>query len=100
MKKESAEIDLRVPEKGNLQIPSGLLNRLNVRVGGKVRVKVSAGGLSARLKRLGVTDEEIEQIAELQLEPNENVVKFLMAESSLARASGFKQRARSLRGGF
>lgn len=100
MKKESAEIDLRVPENGNLQIPSGLLNRLNVRVGGKVRVKISAGGLSARLKRLGVTDEEIEQIAELQLEPKENVVKFLMTESSLSGDGGFKQRSRLLRRGF
>lgn len=98
MKKESAEVDLKIPESGELLIPVEVLNRLNVGRGSNVHVRVTASTLSGHLKRRNVTEEEIEHIASLQLEPRENVVKFLATESVLSGDTGFKRRAQALRG--
>jgi antitoxin component of MazEF toxin-antitoxin module len=98
MRKESTEINLRIPETGDLQIPAEVLKRLNVEHRGKIHVRLTAANLSSRLKQRHVTEEEIERIAALQLEPRENVIKFLATESALSENRDFKRRARELRG--
>ena len=97
MKKVSAELDGRVSEKGELLIPWTALSRLNVRPGRKVHIRVTTNDLSQQLKRRNVTEEEIERIAALQLEPRENVARFLATESTLSGAVGFKRRAQEMR---
>ncbi len=99
MKKESAEIDVRVSSDGTLTIPKRILKRLNIDRGGKVRVRISSDVLSSRLQRKNVTEEEIDRIAAVQLEPRQNVVRFLAAESRLSRNTAFKHRARMLKEG-
>ncbi len=98
MKKESAEINLRILDGGDLLIPARVLNRLNVERGDKVRIKVTTSVLSNELNRRNVTEEEIERIADLQLEPRENVIKFLATESMFSSNNRFKRRAKELRG--
>jgi hypothetical protein len=98
MKTESAEIDLKVTDGGDLVIPAGVLNRLNLRRGEKVHIRVTTSKLSGELKRRNVTEEEIQRITALQLEPRENVIKFLSTESSFSRKARFKRRAHELRG--
>lgn len=98
MKRESAEIDLKIPDMGNLLIPAGVLNRLKVSRGDKVHIKVTTSVLSVQLKQRNVTEEEIEHIAALQIEPKENVIKCLATESRFSRNKGFKRRAHGLRG--
>jgi len=100
MKKEHAEIELRVPENGELSIPSAVLGRLNVRHGQRVHIHVTASILTDLLKKRSVTEEEIERIAALQLEPRENVIKFLATESRLWSDNGFRRRSQRLRGKF
>ena len=41
---------------------------------------------------LGVTEEEVDAIGELQLESRENVLRFLAAEGSLAKRRSFRTR--------
>ena len=98
MKKESAEIDLRIPADGALVVPKEVLNRLNVRVGDRVHLQVTTNVLSRDLKQRNVTEQEIERIAGVQLEPRENVVRFLATESRLSGNRGFIRRAGGLRG--
>ena len=98
MKTESAEFGAKVTDSGNLVIPAGVLNRLNLRRGEKVHIRVTTSRLSSELRRRNVTEEEIERITALQLEPRENVIKFLATESSFSRKARFKSRAHELRG--
>jgi antitoxin component of MazEF toxin-antitoxin module len=98
VKRESAEIDLRILDGGDLLIPAEVLNRLNVSRGNKVHIKVSTSVLSGQLKQRNVTEEEIEHIAALQFEPKENVIKCLATESRFSENKGFKRRAQGLRG--
>lgn len=98
MKRESVEIDLRIPEHGDLLIPMDALKRLNSRRTGRVNVRLTAANLSGHLRRQRVTEDEIEQIAAVQLEPRENVIRFLTSESTLSGNQGFKRRAQEVRG--
>ena len=95
MKKEDVEIDLTMAG-GDLLIPAAVLKRLNADPGGRIHVRLTSTILSGELKRRNVTEEEIEEIAALQLEPRENVVKFLSTESKFASNAHFKRRAQEL----
>jgi antitoxin component of MazEF toxin-antitoxin module len=98
VKKESIEFDARIPDSGELVIPTQVLERLIDRSGSRVHIRVSNSSLSAELKKRNVTEEEIEHIAQLQLEPKENVVKFLETESAMCGDSRFKRSAQRYRG--
>jgi antitoxin component of MazEF toxin-antitoxin module len=98
VKKESVEIDATVAGGSSLLIPREVLNRLNVGDGDKVHIRVTTSILSGHLRRRNVTEEEIERIVALQLEPRENVIKFLATESKFSRNARFKRRALELRG--
>lgn len=98
MNKESAEIDLRIPADGTLVIPKGVVNRLNVKAGEKVHVRVTTSILSGKLKQQNVSEEEIERISAVQMEPRDNVIKFLATESRLSGNRAFSRRAEGLRG--
>ena len=97
MRKESVEIALKLEKSGDLVIPAGALERLNQKNGARVRVRVMSDDLSADLRKRNVSEEEIERVAILQLEPRENVLRFLATEGSMAGKSGFKKRAGVLR---
>lgn len=95
---QRAEFDLMVAEDGSVVIPSEQLKRLNLNPGSNVKLHLKGQTLSEELKQHGVTDDEIERIASLQLEPIENVIRFLLTESSQSTNLEFKKRARGLRG--
>ncbi len=99
MSSDSVEVELRVTDTGDVVIPNAVLNRLNVRTGSRVHVRLTARTLSARLKGRRVTESEIEQIAALQLEPRENVVRFLTTEAMFPADTSFVRRAREARSG-
>lgn len=97
MSKESVEIDLKIADDGELSIPKSVLQRLRVQQGSQVHVRLTTNRLSDTLKARNVTEEEVETIAALQLEPRDNVVKFLATESHFAGNSRFLSRVRKLR---
>jgi hypothetical protein len=62
-----------------------------------MRVKLIPRRLSRELVLRGVTEEEIDQIGSLQLEPRENVLGFLSSEGALRADKKFRRRTRNLR---
>ena len=66
--------------------------------GKRVTVRLTDGVVSSLLRGRGVTEALIEQISEMQLEPRENVIKFLEAECALVGAKTFRQRSARLIG--
>ena len=93
---QSIELDIRVDKKGALVVPAETLSQLKTRSGSVVRVRLTVDVISKSLAKRTVTEEEIESIGRLQLEPRENVIRFLMAEGVLAGNRGFKGRAHRL----
>jgi hypothetical protein len=96
LKKHSAELELIVTPEGDVQVPAAVLRALDVGKGSRVHIRVTTETLSKDLKQRNVTEEEINHIAALQLEPRDNVVKFLATESVLVGSEKFKRRARGL----
>lgn len=62
--------------------------------GAAVTVQVFGGTLSPALRRLGVTDDEVERIGTVQMEERDNVTAFLACQGTL-RKSGFARRKRA-----
>lgn len=77
------EFEIVVDENGSFSIPAGVVRRLQR--GKHYIVRMSEGKLHASLRRRGITEDEIETIAGLQLEPRENVLRFLQSEGAFAR---------------
>ncbi len=98
MNKESVEFDLKIADDGELLIPKSILHRLSVKQGSQVHVRVTTKRLTGKLKTRNVTEEEIETISALQLEPRENVVKFLTTESVLSGNRRLHRRVRQMWG--
>ncbi|HTP13228.1 MAG TPA: hypothetical protein VMM37_06340 [Bacteroidota bacterium] len=73
-------------------IPKEALRRLTIEKGASVHVRLTPNVLSGNLKARKVTEKEIERIAALQLEPRENVVRFLSTESVLSGNKVFLKR--------
>ncbi len=94
MSGESVEINLKVESDGDLVIPKAALHRLNIREGASIHIRLTPTVLSGKLKARNVTEGEVETIAALQLEPRENVVRFLATESALSGNKGFLKRLR------
>ena len=91
------ELDVRVESDGTATIPARHLERLRIGPGSRLRVKLIPRKLSRELVHRGVTEEEIDQIGSLQLEPRENVVAFLSSEGTLMADKKFLRRVRNLR---
>lgn len=92
----SLEFETEIDEQGVVVVPSGAFERLNVRAGSKIYVRVTTRSLGKELTQRGVTEEEVEHLGMLQMEPRENVIRFLTAEGSLARNKKFLRRVKEL----
>lgn len=96
--KHSLEFEARIDPNGVLVVPKEVLERLTVKEGSKVTVRVTSDKISDALKKRTVTEDEIDRISQLQMEPRENVVKFLTAEGVLAKNRGFMSRTKKALG--
>lgn len=92
--KDSVEFEATIDQRGVVRVPTEMLERLTVRGGAKVMVRITAEKISDALKKRTVTEEEIDRISKLQMEPRENVVKFLTTEGALSKNRGFMNRAK------
>ena len=84
------EFEAEVTEGGTLAIPGALARA--IKPGTTVTVRLTRGAVAGALRRRGVTEDEIERIAARQLEPRENVVRFLEAEGALGSSARFRRR--------
>ncbi|MCU0452858.1 MAG: hypothetical protein MUE68_04310 [Bacteroidetes bacterium] len=83
-----------VQRDGSIILTAALVQRMGFHPADRVSVRVTDAALSRRLADLGVTESEVDTIAERQLEPRENVARFLAAEGSLGGSSTFRRRVR------
>lgn len=84
---------------GTIEVPASVVQRMGFLPGDRVSVRVTDAALSRRLLDLGVTENEVDEIAERQLEAREHVAKFLAAEGALRRSSAFRKRVNAWRSG-
>jgi dephospho-CoA kinase len=78
-------------DEGRIRVPSHLHKQF---AGRTVYVRLTSEEISSRLKKNGVTEEEMERIARVQLESREQVTKFLLAEGALKNSAAFVRRAK------
>ena len=88
--KQSMRFESRVEIDGSV-IFSKKVRDLRLKPGSKVTVKIFGGSVSSRLKTLGVSEDEIETIGEMQFEDRNNVVRFLSSQGIL-RTTNFRER--------
>lgn len=89
-KKSSNEFEARIGDDGKIAVPDELRKSL---AGKRLHVRLYSEEVSAPLRSRGVTEEEIDHIADAQLEAREQVVKFLSSEGSLAGNTAFIRRS-------
>jgi hypothetical protein len=87
------EFEARVTAEGMIPLPSHLARSMTP--GSSVIVRLTHGTIHRTLRKRGVSEGEIEHIASLQLEPRENVVRFLAMEGTLSRDTSFLRRVQS-----
>ena len=90
---QADQFEAFIDESGRIAVPAELRKRFG---GRKVQVRLQTREMSAALARNEVTEEELERIAAMQLEPREQVVAFLMTEGELRGNSAFARRAEKL----
>lgn len=83
------EFEAEVTEHGTLAVPAAIAAGL--RPGATVTVRLTRGRVSAELRSRGVTEDEVERIATIQLEPRENAMRFLHAEGALSSLRRFRR---------
>lgn len=87
----AAEFEGQVTPDGSVAIPRTILEHLGLSDYARVSVRLTRRNTAALLKRMEVTEEELERIASFQLESADQIVRFLLAEGAL------KSRRRQLR---
>lgn len=93
----SSPVVVSVRKDGTIQLPVVAVQRMGFAPGDRVSVRVSDAALSRRLLDVGVTEDEVDTIAGRQLEPRENVAKFLVAEGALGNSAAFRRRLNAWR---
>ncbi len=96
--RQSIEFAATLAPDGTLTLPKDALRTFQAEGNTKVQVRLTAYRVSSDLRTRAVTEEEIERITALQLEPRENVVRFLRAEGALAGRPAFRRRAKDVVG--
>jgi len=93
----SVAFDAHVGRDGTIRLPARVLERFPAGGATKVRVRLTGQRQASALARHGVTEEEIERIAALQMESRDRVVRFLLAGGSLSGQKAFLRRSREMR---
>ena len=88
----SIEFEAAVDEQGRITVPPAILAGLDRKSRSTLHVRLTSKVINTALRKNDVTEEEIDRIAVLQLEPRTQVVKFLLSEGALRRDSAFKKR--------
>ncbi|HUL45294.1 MAG TPA: hypothetical protein VLY03_13150 [Bacteroidota bacterium] len=88
----SLECEVRVGHGGVINLPPPIAAR--IQEGKRMTIRLTDGTVSAKLRRRGVTEAEIELIASLQWEQREQVINFLESEGSVSRSAAFVRRSK------
>ncbi len=88
----SVEFEGMVDEHGRIAVPPAVLAGLDRSSRSTLHVRLTSKVINTALRKNDVTEEEIDRIAVLQLEPRGQVVKFLLSEGALQGDRPFKKR--------
>ena len=83
----SVEFEATVGADGNLKLPRKISESL--KTGSVVTIRLTGSVVTGSLHHRGVSEDEIEQIAELQSEARDHVVRFLEVEGALEHERKF-----------
>ena len=86
------EFEAVIDHDGVIQLPKEL--RKKFASGTHIIVRVTEGDVAGSLRSRGISEEDVEAIARLQMEQREDVIRFLSAEGLLSSNSGFRRRAK------
>lgn len=86
--KHSVRFEAEVDESGRVSFTKAVPD-LQLKPGTKVTVNIFGGVVSGTLNALGVTEEEIERIGDVQLEDREHVMSFLAVQGALCGKKRF-----------
>ena len=87
------EFEETIRSEGTIAVPATLLRTLRSY---NVIVRLTEGSVSPALRNHGVSESEIENIATVQMESRDNILRFLTAEGSLARNAAFVRKSGKL----
>jgi len=90
MDRKSVEFDATVDESGRITLPENAIKEVGK---SSIHVRLTMKSIHSDLKERSVSEDEIEHIGAIQLEPREQVVKFLLSEGVL-KGSSLGRRAR------
>jgi hypothetical protein len=83
------EFEAEVSADGMIPLPRHLARSMSP--GSALIVRLTHATIHKSLRKRGVSEGEIEHIASLQLEPRENVVRFLQMEGTLSNDRSFQR---------
>ncbi|MBM2841624.1 MAG: hypothetical protein HW412_2152 [Bacteroidetes bacterium] len=84
MDRKSVEFDATVDKEGRITLPGTVIKEVGK---SPIHVRLTMKSIHSDLKERSVSEDEIERIGAIQLEPREQVVKFLLSEGVLKRSS-------------
>ncbi len=97
--RDGMEFDALLQSDGMLRLPESVIRRLGSRGTRRYRVRIIEAKVAERLADKGISQDEIDRIASLQLEPRAQVEKFLLSEGVLRKQKAFRARIESYRKG-
>jgi hypothetical protein len=81
-RQKSVKFSTALSDDGTLRVPEELAKIAGLTSGALFEVRLTRKTVSDRLKRLGVTEREIDTIGAVQLSSRDQVVGFLLAEGA------------------
>ena len=92
--RRTLEFEAHITDKGTITVPPQVLEALGSRARAGLNIRLTSAILANELHVNGVTEEEVERIASLQLESREQVIGFLLSEGALAKRPKIGSRRR------
>jgi hypothetical protein len=98
MKRQSVlGFDVLLGSDGRIAVPPEVVTALGHEAASLLHVQLTPASVSEELRARGVTDDELNAIAQLQMEPRERVIAFLLAEGALAHRHSRGRRKKAAR---
>ena len=87
----AVEFEATIDEEGVVHIPAAIASTLHK--GKRYTVRIIKGSIPRSLSLRGISEDDVECMAMIQLESREDILRFLHAESSLSDNRMFRRRA-------
>jgi hypothetical protein len=90
----TVEFEALIDAEGKLVVPANVVAMLGNIGDGRVHVRITSGALDRRLRSKGITEDELDRIAAMQLESRDQVMKFMLTEGGWRRGTQVRRNVR------